>query len=99
MGIYLFNKHIKKFFVKIMLEFTYWEVHGLAQPIRYMLAAAKHEYKETTLPIEDAINFFGGKESDWGTNGKPALAEETPLPNLPFIKDDGLVITQSSAIM
>lgn len=71
------------------MEFGYWGIQGLGQSIRYLLISADADYKETSF--NDFESWFG--------KAKPELQKETPFANLPYLKDDGKVITQSGAIL
>lgn len=64
----------------------YWGIRGLAQQIRNLL-----EYLH--LPYEDKIY---QNRDDWSLD-KPKL--QTDFPNLPYLIDNGKVISQSEAIM
>jgi len=71
----------------------YWDIRGLAQPIRLLLA-----YTET--PFEDKL-YSCGPPPDWDrsswTNEKFTLGLD--FPNLPYYIDGDLKITQSLAIL
>lgn len=84
-----FSKKSKKSTKNSKMEFGYWGIQGLGQPIRYLLAAAKADYKETTF-----MEF-----KDWFGEAKPNLAKETPFANLPFLKDGDRIMTQSGCIL
>ena len=72
------------------MEFSYWYVAGLAQGIRYLLAANKN--LECTEIAQTDMN-------QWFSQNKTELAKQTTFPNLPYLKlKNGSVITQSSAI-
>lgn len=71
------------------MEFGYWGIQGLGQPIRYLLKAAKADYKETT--------FMDFKE--WFGEAKPNLLKETPFANLPYLRDGDRIMTQSGCIL
>ncbi|XP_054163616.1 glutathione S-transferase 2-like [Oppia nitens] len=71
----------------------YWDIRGLAQPIRLLLA-----YTET--PYTDKRYKYGPKpdidQSEW-LNEKYSLG--LPFPNLPYYIDGDIKITQSLAII
>ncbi|XP_013392129.1 glutathione S-transferase Mu 1 [Lingula anatina] len=71
----------------------YWNVRGLAQPIRLMLAYAGEEVEEKRYQMGPAPEF---NTDDWLTD-KAKLG--VPFPNLPYYKDAGTTIIQSRAIM
>jgi len=65
----------------------YWPFGGIVQPARYLL-----EY--FNVPYTNKVYT---ERSDWFEKDKPEL--KTPFPNLPYIKDGDVVITESIAIM
>merc|ERR1712076_205201 len=71
------------------MEFGYWGIQGLGQPMRYMFAASGTAYKATDYTDMPA----------WFGEHKPNLFKETPFANLPYLKDEGRVIVQSGAVL
>merc|ERR1712226_717661 len=71
------------------MEFGYWGIQGLGQPMRYMFAASGTAYKATDYTDMPA----------WFGEHKPNLFKETPFANLPYLKDEGRVIVQSGAVV
>jgi glutathione S-transferase len=76
----------------------YWAIRGLGAPLRMMTM-----YKGIRL---NAVNYDlatteenGFDRSSWYTDAKPALKEQNPLVNLPYVIDNGLIITQSHACL
>lgn len=74
---------------------AYWAIRGLAQPIRLLL-----EYVQ--VPYEDKL-FEQGKAPDFDKSCwfdvKDTILGDYPMPNLPYLIDGDLVITQSNAIV
>jgi len=68
------------------LTLGYWPFGGLAQPARYIFEYYKVPFTNKT---------YTDRETWFGTD-KPAL--NTPLANLPYIKDGDVVITESVAV-
>merc|ERR1712142_693176 len=69
---------------KMPVELGYWAIRGLANPIRYLLEYADDEYEETKYGAEwFSVKFEMGLD----------------FPNLPWLKDGDVKITQSGAIM
>ena len=71
---------------KILL--SYWGgIRGSAQPARYVLEYAQIPYEQTLYTNDD----------DWFVRDKSSLS--TLLPNLPYIKDGDLILTEHDAIV
>ena len=66
----------------------YWDIRGLAAYIQLALEAAgvKYEYHPYTEATEE----------DWFKRDKPAL--QMTLPNLPYLKDGALLISEHDSI-
>ncbi|XP_013392126.1 glutathione S-transferase Mu 1 [Lingula anatina] len=71
----------------------YWNIRGLAQPIRLMLAYAGEEVEEKRYQMGPAPEF---NKDEWLTD-KAKLG--VPFPNIPYYKDGDTIIVQSRAIM
>eukprot|EP01083_Nonionella_stella_P097038 272780_1 len=73
----------------------YWAIRGLAQPIRFILEYTGFPYKDHIYTQGDAPDFDRSvwlsekKKNDWGLD----------FPNLPYMVDGDLRITQSNAIL
>ncbi|KAH7976274.1 hypothetical protein HPB52_010443 [Rhipicephalus sanguineus] len=71
----------------------YWDIRGLAQPIRNMLVYQGVEFEDK--------RYVFGPEPDF--DGEEWLSEKSTLglrfPNLPYYMDDDVKITQSLAIL
>lgn len=69
-----------------MTTLGYWGIRGLAQPIRFLLAYLGVEYtnKNYLAPEE----WFGKDKNDLGLD----------FPNIPYLIDGDVKITESSAI-
>lgn len=75
---------------KEKLVLGYWGIQGLAQPTRYLLAYHK-------IDFEDKHYKYPEQKADWFEKDKPAL--KTDFPNLPYIKDGDVVVTESLALL
>lgn len=84
-----FSKKSKKSTKNSKMEFGYWGIQGLGQPIRYLFKAANVEYKAV-----DYMEFPA-----WFAEAKPELLKETPFANLPWLRDGDLLMTQSGCIL
>lgn len=73
--------------------FCYWDIRGLAQPIRLLLEYTGEEYEDKQLSCGPAPTF---DKSCW-FDSKFSLGLD--FPNLPYYKDGDVVITQSNAIL
>ena len=71
------------------LKLTYWQIRGLAAPLRMMLSFADIPFEET--------RYAWGQAGDWFGTDKPALQGRNALANLPNITNDSGVVTQSNA--
>lgn len=67
----------------------YWRLRGLAQPIRLLLA-----YTET--PFQEVVYDFAEKQR-WFDEDKKNIGFD--FPNIPYLIDGELKLTESSAIM
>lgn len=68
----------------------YWAIRGLAEPVRLLLEYLNISYKEEKyITVED--------KERWLSTIKPNL--DTPFPNLPYLIDNGKVITETDAIL
>ena len=75
----------------------YWSIRGLGAPLRLMCEYAGASYQARLHNVEAKE---GGvfEKSDWFVP-KEELKKKNPLINLPYIVDDGLVITQTNACL
>jgi len=71
------------------LVLGYWNIHGLASPIRFLLELAGAEYEEELYTIEKKDEWFEGKKESLGLL----------YPNLPYIVDGDVKMTEHLAIM
>ncbi|XP_038676087.1 glutathione S-transferase Mu 5-like [Scyliorhinus canicula] len=75
------------------MKLGYWDIRGLAQPIRLLLEYSGTEYEEKFYSCGEAPNY---DKSCW-FDVKPKLGLD--FPNLPYLLDGDIKITQSNAIM
>jgi len=75
------------------MQLGYWDIRGLAQPIRYVLQYGKFTYQERRYKCGPAPTF---DRSDW-TNEKFTLGLD--FPNLPYLIDGDVKIVQNLAIL
>lgn len=73
----------------------YWAIRGLAQPIRLLLEYTGTEYVEKRFEQEEGPGF---SKAAW-YDVKDTLLGEYPFPNLPFLADGDVLVTQSNAIL
>nr|AFM86832.1 Glutathione S-transferase Mu 3 [Callorhinchus milii] len=77
----------------MVMKLGYWDIRGLAQPIRLLL-----EYTET--PYEEKLYSVGeAPEYDRGSWLKEKFTLGLDFPNLPYLIDGDVKIVQSNAIM
>jgi len=75
------------------MKLGYWKIRGLAQPIRLLLTYVGAEFDEDLYEQGDAPDYSREK---W-TDVKDSLGLD--FPNLPYLIDGDVKITQSNAIM
>mmetsp|Transcript_72175 Transcript_72175/g.83848 ORF Transcript_72175/g.83848 Transcript_72175/m.83848 type:complete len:221 (+) Transcript_72175:20-682(+) len=69
------------------LTLGYWAIQGLAQPTRFLLAYHKVDFEDKGY--SDPKEWFAGDK----------INLKMDLPNVPYIKDGDLIITESSATL
>lgn len=69
------------------IEFGMWKIKGIAEPTRWV-------FLHFGLNV---VEWNPKDEQEW-LEKKKALSEHTPFPNLPFIKDGDLVLTETNAL-
>eukprot|EP00795_Rhopilema_esculentum_P002478 gene2478-18140_t len=72
---------------------AYWQIRGLAQPLRLILGYTKTDFEDKTYAVGDGPTF---DKSGW-TSVKDSLGLD--FPNLPYYIDGDVKITQSNAIL
>ena len=77
---------------KPKLILGYWKIRGLASNIRYQLVYQGIEFEEETYEQGDAPEF---DKSSWF---KKKFLLGLSFPNLPYLKDDGVCLTETLAI-
>ncbi|XP_003386865.1 PREDICTED: glutathione S-transferase Mu 3-like [Amphimedon queenslandica] len=75
------------------LQIGYWSIRGLAQPIRLLLKYAGIEFENVTYTQAEAPSF---SREGW-LSVKHTLG--LPFPNLPYLIDGDVKITQTNAIL
>jgi len=70
----------------------YWNIRGLVQPIKYLLEYAQVPYEDKQYILTDA-----GPSEEWKT--EKATRTDLTFPNLPYMLDGDIRITQSMAIL
>jgi len=73
----------------------YWAIRGLAQPIRMLLEYSSIPYEEKRFEQGGAPDF---DKTCW-TDVKDTVLGDYPFPNLPFLIDGDITVTQSNAIV
>lgn len=71
------------------LIFAYWPVQSLGHPIRLLLAYHNIPWEEKSYDLKDREGWFG----------KAKLELKTPFPNLPYIQDGDLILTETLALI
>ncbi|XP_029995061.1 glutathione S-transferase Mu 1-like [Sphaeramia orbicularis] len=75
------------------MKLAYWDIRGLAQPIRLLLEYTGTNYEDKFYRCGEAPNY---DKSCW-FDEKPKLGMD--FPNLPYLEDGDRKISQSNAIM
>lgn len=75
------------------MKLAYWDIRGLAQPIRLLLEYTGTKYEDKFYVCGEAPKF---DKSCW-FDEKATLGMD--FPNLPYLEDEGRKIVQSNAIM
>ncbi len=69
------------------MEFGYWDIKGIAQPIRWLLCYLDFKVEEYMVTTPE----------QWFDNKKPSL-KQLDFPNLPYLLDGDFSMTESTAI-
>merc|ERR1711935_690279 len=88
-----YKKFIKNHQKMAAITLAYWDIRGLANPIRMLLEYSGANYTDKRYNCGDAPGF---DLSDW-TNVKFKLGLD--FPNLPYLIDGNIKVTQSNAIL
>lgn len=78
-----------------MIEIGYWNIRGLAAPLRMMAMYSGLQHKVAAYAIPDG----SFDRSCWLGEPKAKLRQSNALINLPYVKDGDRVVTQSNACM
>ena len=81
-------------------ELGYWDIRGLAQPIRFLLAYAKAPFSEVRIGVNQDGSLIADEATDWEAH-KHSLG--VAFPNLPYLIDKSgpteVRLTQSNAVL
>lgn len=77
------------------MQFGYWDIRGLAQPVRLLLEYTGEKYEDKQYECGPAPDY---DRSAW-TDVKAAGTLKLDFPNLPYLIDGDVRITQSNAIL
>jgi len=80
------------------LTTVYWDICGLGQPVRYALECAGVDYVDVRVHWGPGQPGTEGYKQMWASS-KGALGERMPFPNLPYMLDGDVALTQSNAIL
>lgn len=75
----------------------YWDIRGLAAPIRMMCCYAGANWENVMYSIDKKEG--GGWESKWFSEAKPKLRTKNALINLPYLQHNQKTITQTNAVL
>ncbi|KAK2898589.1 hypothetical protein Q8A67_010007 [Cirrhinus molitorella] len=78
---------------KMAMKLGYWDIRGLAQPVRLLLEYTGTKYEEKLYSCGEAPNY---DRSCW-LNDKDKLG--LAFPNLPYLEDGDTKVVQSNAIL
>ena len=71
-------------------KLVYWNIRGMAQPIRHLL-----EY--LGLPYDD-IHLNSDNPNNWFRDAFEAIRWKCLFPNIPYLEDEGFVLSEPIAI-
>jgi hypothetical protein len=74
----------------------YWDIRGLAAPLRMMLEYANAQYEDKRYTVTKAGS--GWDTTHWFKGDKPGLLEQNAFINLPYVQLGDKVVTQSNAV-
>ena len=75
------------------IKLGYWNIRGLAHPIRYLLEFIEHPYEDILYEQGDAPNF----SVECWNNVRHKIGLD--FPNMPYMIDEEVKLTDSAAIM
>eukprot|EP01062_Namystynia_karyoxenos_P028097 TRINITY_DN2135_c0_g1_i2.p1 TRINITY_DN2135_c0_g1~~TRINITY_DN2135_c0_g1_i2.p1 ORF type:complete len:272 (+),score=84.13 TRINITY_DN2135_c0_g1_i2:59-874(+) len=88
---------------------AYWDIRGLAEPIRLALEHAGKEYDDVRIEAgdpqgamrwtEEGKEMSGGYKAYWLEHQKPKVGQRVPFVNLPYMIDGDLKLAQSNTIL
>jgi len=81
------------------ITIAYWAIRGIAAPLRMMTMFKGVKMYIVNYDYAENATKDGFDRSAWEIISKPALKEQHALMNLPYIIDNGLIVTQSHACM
>lgn len=81
------------------LTVGYWNMRGLGAPLRAMCFFADVQFTAACHPLVVADGKIEYMQTSWHSKEKSELKERNPLINLPYIIDNGKVITQSNSCL
>ncbi|XP_062522388.1 glutathione S-transferase Mu 4-like [Corticium candelabrum] len=76
------------------MKLGYWDLRGLCQPIRLLLAYKGEQFEEKRYEVKDAE-----KRKEWQEKDKLKTGLDLPFPNLPYLIDGDRKLVQSQAIL
>jgi len=80
------------------ITLVYWNICGLAQPIRYALELAGQEYVDVRVHYGPGEPGTAEYKKMW-FDRKPAVAESVLFPNLPYLLHGDVRLAQSNTIL
>jgi len=81
---------------KMVLEIGYWAIRGLGAPCRMAAHYAGADCKFNNYGVTATDD--GWDKSSW-FDVKPQFKEQNGLINLPYVIDNGFVVTQTNAVL
>lgn len=79
------------------IRFGYWKIRGMAQPIRLLLTYAGADWEEDLYEVQRTAE--GGYDRSQWTNAKAVNKDNLAFPNIPYLVDGDMAITESKAIL
>jgi glutathione S-transferase len=97
-----------------MIQFGYWEIRGLAQPCRTLMSYCGMDFEDNQYaqdtpapcdtypmqcyPYKGGMDEYNASKSSW-FDVKDTVMGDFPFPNLPYLIDGDVKLTQSNAIL
>ena len=76
------------------ITIAYWNIKGLAAPLRMLAMYAGIAFVAKCYALDETFD-----RSEWLEKDKPALKDQNPFMNLPYVRDGNKLISQSNSCL